>query len=157
MVDSAEESCFKDEKVFQKDTKRYIEPNSEISLCSTTNHCFVLTEMTKLYKRIRRAIFPFYFGFVSNLPPNRLIETSFIDENIKEIVRTKALIQQINSPTVPILELNNEEVLAIKQRNLQNNDRGFETNKIEEGNYCTHDKDTFTYESKNRCFVLALN
>lgn len=79
-VDSAAGLCLIFDSIIPAESRPYIELIGDIRLRSATDHRLALKKMIKLYFRLRDAIFPFYFGIVSNLPPKSLVGTSFIDK-----------------------------------------------------------------------------
>lgn len=113
-VDTAAGLCLIDETLIPPESKKDIIPVSDIMLRSATNHQFALTWMIKLYVRMCNAIFPFYFGIVSNLPSGTLVGTSFISKNIKTICPTKYLMRPADACPVRILAHNDRNVLAIQ-------------------------------------------
>lgn len=59
----------------------------DIILRKVTNHRLVLTEMIKLYIRLRNSILAHYFGVVLYLPPKIIVNISLIDKKVKTSYR----------------------------------------------------------------------
>lgn len=112
---SAAALCLIDEKLIPKESHPCIVPIDDIMLRSATKHRLTVTEMIKLYIRLRDTIFPYYFGFITNVPLKILASTSFIDEPIKVILQTKQLIYPIDYRPLQIIVRKDLHFLAIQQ------------------------------------------
>ena len=105
-VDTAAGPCLIDDSTIPPEMRHKIEPCSNMSLLSATNHRQGVSKMIRLYIKIGDLRVPFNFGIVPNLPPGILVGTALIDKYIKNIEPLDQLIRPINSRPVPIIARN---------------------------------------------------